>query len=246
MKKNVLFGLVAVFFCEFLSSIAFAGAPAGAGGPAVEPGRPTTLGKRGALSFEVGYYAPSLKTLNDDIKPIGFPEIAGNLLLTGKCSFGGAAFPVYPYLGVSYWSSSSTREALKDEEKVTLLSLPVGVEVPILTGTLPQQIMLYIDVGGDVILPFYRYETTTGSYFSAWALGYDLGAKFGSQFFVVPSVFSIGGSIGYLFLGKTGQLTIYGSSDPDLIDVKLETSEGEKLVLDLSGLTLMFDIRLWF
>jgi len=243
--------MLAVFFGEFLSSIAFAGAPPGAAGPAVGPVGPVAGGKRqGAISFELGYYAPSLKTVNDEMKLIGFPEIGGNLFLSGKYLIPtmAAATPAtpHPYVGFSYWSSSSTREAYEDKEKVTLLSFPIGVEVPILTRTLPEQVMLYIDVGGDVILPLYRYETTTGDYFAAWALGYDLGARVGSQFFAVPNVFSIGGSIGYVFLGKTSQLIVYDSSNPDLIDQKLETSEGEKFVLDLGGITLMFDVRLWF
>jgi len=246
MKKSVLFSLVAVFFGEFLSSVAFAGAPPGAGAPAVGPGRPTTLGRRGALSFEVGYYAPSLKTINDDAKAAGFPEIGGNLLLTGKCSFGGAAFPVYPYLGVSYWSSSSTRETDDAKAKATLLSMPVGLEIPILTGTLPQQIMLFLDINGKLVLPFWRYEDTTG-YFKAWAVGYDVGTRVGGQFFVVPNVFSIGGTIGYTFLGKTGQLKVTDTTYPGYeVGYLLETTDGEKAVFELSGITLMFDIRLWF
>jgi len=243
MKKSILFGMLIVFFGGLLGSTAFAGAPPSVEGPAAGPGRPTTLGKRGAVSFELGYYNPSLKTLNDDLKVYGFPEIGSNLLLSVKAVFGPGPFG---YMGLSYWSSSSTRVADKTEAKVTLLSMPFGVEVPILTGTLPEQVMLYIGVDGKLVLPLWRYGTTS-EYYNAYGIGYDIAAKFGGQFFVVPDTFSIGGSIGYVFLGKTGQLTVTSSTLPGWeVDDKLETSDGEKLVLELSGITLMFDIRLYF
>lgn len=247
MKKSILFGLLVVFFGALLGSTAFAGAPPSVGGPAVEPGRPTAPGKRGAISFELGYYTPSFKTLNDELKLGGFPEIGGNLLLTFKGMFAPPRSPVYPYVGVGYWAGSTTRETDKTEAKVTLLSFLTGVEVPILTGTLPEQIRLYIGIDGKVVLPLWHYETATGEYYKAWALGYDVGAKFGGQFFVVPDRFSIGGSIGYVFLGQTSQLTVTDSTLVGwVVDDKLETSKGEKFVFELSGITLMFDVRLWF
>jgi len=243
MKKRILFSMLVVFFGGLLGSTAFAGAPPTVGGPAGAPGGPTAPGKRGAISFELGYYTPSLKTLNDELKLGGVPEIGGNLLLSVKSTFGGAASPVYGYVGLSYWSSSSNVGEI--ESKVTLLSFPVGLEIPILTGTLPEQVMLHIDIDGKLVLPFWRFGTTT-DYWKAWSLGYDAGVRVGGQYFVVPNRFSVGGNIGYAFLGKTGQLTVYDSSNPDLIDEKLWTSDGKELVLELSGITLMFDVRLWF
>lgn len=243
MKKRILFGMLVVFFGGLLGSTAFAGAPPSVGGPAGAPGGPTAPGKRGAISFELGYYTPSLKTLNDELKLGGFPEIGGNLLLSVKSTFGGKASPVYGYVGLSYWASSSNVDEF--ESKVTLLSFPVGVEIPILTGTLPEQVMLHIDIGGNLVLPFWRFGSTT-DYFNAWSLGYDAGVRVGGQYFVMPNRFSLGGTIGYAFLGKTGQLTVYDSSDPDLIDTKLLTSKDEEFVLELGGINLMFAIRLWF
>ena len=243
MKKRILFGMLVVFFGGLLGSTAFAGAPPSVGGPAGAPGGPTAPGKRGAISFELGYYTPSLKTMNDEMKLVGVPEIGGNLLLSVKSTFGGGASPVYGYVGLSYWSSSSNVDEF--ESKVTLLSFPVGVEIPILTGTLPEQVMLHIDIGGNLVLPFWRFGSTT-DYFNAWSLGYDAGVRVGGQYFVMPNRFSLGGTIGYAFLGKTGQLTVYDSSDPDLIDTKLLTSKDEEFVLELGGISLMFDIRLWF
>jgi len=244
MKKTILIGMLVIFFGGLLGSTAFAGAPPSAGGPAVEPGRPTAPGKRGALSFELGYYTPSFKTLNDDLKVYGFPEIAGNLFLSGKALFGRVPSG---YLGFSYWSSSTTREADDTEAKVTLLSFLTGIEVPILTGTLPEQIRVYIGIDGKFVLPLWRYETATAEYYKAWALGYDVGARVGGQFFVVPNIFSIGGNIGYVFLGKTSQLTVTDSTLAGWeVDDKLETSKGEELVFELSGITLMFDLRLYF
>jgi len=250
MKKTILFGMLVVFFGGLLGATAFAGAPPSVGGPAGEPGRPTAPGKgRGAISFELGYYTPSLKTLNDEMKLAGFDEIGGALSFGLKflMPMRGITSPAapHPYMGFTYWAGSSS--VLSMEQKVTLLSMPIGVEIPILTKTLPETIMLYIDAGGKLILPLWHWEESlTDQYFSAWALGYDIGAKVGGQYFIVPNVFSVGGSIGYTFLGKTGQLTVYDSSDPDLVDVKWETTDGEKLVLELSGITLMFDVRLWF
>jgi len=248
MKKRILFSMLVVFFGGLLGSTAFAGAPPTVGGPAGAPGGPTAPGKRGAISFELGYYSPSLKTVNDDMKVAGFPEIGGNLLLSVKSTFGGGASPVYGYVGLSYWSSSSTREADNAEAKVTLLSFPVGLEIPILTGTLPEQVMLHIDIDGKLVLPFWRFENATG-YYKAWSLGYDAGVRVGGQYFVVPNRFSLGGNIGYAFLGKTGQLTVLNSTllPPwPQIDDKLLTSDGKEFVFELSGITLMFDVRLWF
>jgi len=247
MKKRILFGMLVVFFGGLLGSTAFAGAPPSVGGPAGAPGGPTAFGKRGAISFELGYYNPSLKTVNDDIVVYGgFPEIGGNLLLSVKSTFGGAASPVYGYVGLSYWSSSSTRDVDNAEVKATLFSMPFGVEIPILTGTLPEQLMLHIDIGGNLVLPFWRYEETAG-YFKAWSLGYDAGVRVGGQYFVVPNTFSLGGNIGYAFLGKTGQLTVTDSTLVGwVVDQKLFTSKGEEAVFELSGISLMFDIRLWF
>jgi len=244
MKKRILFGMFVVFFGALLGSTAFAGAPPSVGGPAGAPGGPSGPGKRGAIGFELGYYTPSLKTMNDEMKLVGFPEIGGNLLLSVKSTFGGAASPVYGYVGLSYWASSSNVDEF--ESKVTLLSMPVGVEIPILTGTLPEQVMLHIDIGGNLILPFWRFGSTT-DYFNAWSLGYDVGVRVGGQYFVVPNRFSVGGSIGYAFLGKTGQLTVTDSTLPGWeVDDKLETLDGEEFVFELSGITLMFDVRLWF
>ena len=247
MKKRILFGMLVVFFGGLLGSTSFAGAPPSVGGPAGAPGEPIAGGKKGAIIFELGYYNPSLKTLNDDLKVYGFPEIGGNLLLTFKGMFPPPRSPVYPYVGVSYWAGSTTRETDKTEAKVTLISIPCGLQIPILTGTLPPQVMLYIDVGGDVAISLWHYEEAGGDYYNANAIGYDIVAKVGGQYFIVPNTFSVGGSIGYAFLGKTGQLTV---SDSTLtgwdVDDKLETSGGKKLVFELSGITLMFDVRLWF
>ena len=243
MKKGILFGMLVIFFGGLLGSTAFAGAPPSAARPAGEPGRRITPGKRGAVSFELGYYNPSLKMLNDDLKIYGFPEIGSNLLLSVKAVFGPGPFG---YIGLSYWSSSSTKVADKTEAKVTLLSMPCGVEVPILTGTLPEQLMLYIGVDGKLVLPLWRYGTTS-EYYNAYGIGYDIGARVGGQFFVVPDTFSIGGSIGYVFLGKTGQLTVTSSTLTGLeADDKLLFSDGKKFVFELSGITLMGDIRLHF
>jgi hypothetical protein len=243
--------MLVVFFGGLLGSTAFAGAPPSVGGPAGAPGGPSGPGKRGAISFELGYYSPSLKTVNDDMKVWEFPvpEIGGNLLLSVKSTFGGGASPVYGYVGLSYWSSSSTRDVDNAEAKVTLFSMPVGVEIPILTGTLPEQVMLHIDIDGKLVLPFWRFGTTT-DYYTAWSLGYDAGVRVGGQYFVVPNRFSLGGTIGYAFLGKTGQLTVLNSTllPPwPQIDDKLLTSDRKKeWVFELSGITLMFDVRLWF
>lgn len=242
MKKSILFGMVVVFLAGLLSTTAFAGAPPGAGGPPAAPGGPMAGGKRGGIGFELGYYTPSLKTLNDDMKLVAFPEIGGNLLLTLKAIF--APPGAYPYVGIGYWASSATREIDKDELKVTLIPISFGVQIPILKRTLPEQLMLSIDVGGDLPISLLHFEHATGEYYTAMALGYDIGTKVGCEYFVLPNL-SLGGFIGYTFLGKTGQLSVTSGDIYD-VDTKITTLDGEKMVFELSGINLMFAIRLWF
>jgi len=244
MKKSILFGLLVVFFGGLLVSTVFAGAPPSAKGPAEGPGGPTTFGKkRGAISFDLGYYNPSFKTLNDELKTQGFPEIGGGIFFSGRFSPKDAPL----YMGLGYWSGSSTRKTDSTEVKLWLLPVLYDIEVPILTGTLPEQITLYLGLGGKFLYSHWRWETTGGDYYNADALGYDIGVKFGGDFFIVPNMFSIGGSIGYIFLGKTGQLTVTDSTftSPEVND-KLITSDGEKFVFELSGISLMFNAKLYF
>lgn len=234
-----------IILCLISTLECFAGAP-----PSVKQkmGEETSANVTYGLNIEYGYYSPSLKTLNDDLKSSKIQTLQGGPYLAGGLSILNRSNKANIILGIGYWRGETNWVQSITEYKLEttfwIFNVDLGFPIPVIRER------LYVTPGiimRDVIVNW--HYSSNSDYYNAMAFIMDIGGKIGTEYFVIPEYkqLSIAVDIGYILWGiMLDDLTVMDSTYMPIGTILYTNDMKNKMNIETDGLILKFRVNFYF